>query len=103
MIEEIIDDVDIINLCTTNHHSGIHDFNHQIQEKIKKTREMVNQSGRNDIIIQVDGGISFEIAKTCQNLGANCYVLGTKSIYRQKDPTLEMIQRFDKMINGDLK
>lgn len=100
LIDEVIENVELIDLCTTNNRGMPHLFDKQIRNKIQKTRLMADKTGK-DIIVEVDGGISFEIAKKCKELGANCYVLGTKSIYKQEYPVYEMIDKFRNEVLGE--
>ena len=99
LLEDIISEVSLVDILTTNNPSGKHIFNNQVKEKIKKIRKMADAVGNKDLIIEVDGGISFDIAKECKELGANCYVLGTKSIYKQNKSVVEKINEFKEFIN----
>ena len=98
MIRDVIEEVDLIDLCTTNSKNGSHAFTESLQRKIRKAREMTLEVGRKDMIIEVDGGINFERAEKCKILGANAYVLGTKSVYNQNKSVSEKINEFRKFI-----
>lgn len=98
LIRDVIEEVDLIDLCTTNSKNGSHAFTESLQRKIRKAREMTLEVGRKDMIIEVDGGINFERAEKCKILGANAYVLGTKSVYNQNKSVSEKINEFRKFI-----
>ena len=52
-------------------------FMEDCAEKISQIKEIAKNIGRNDLIIQVDGGINEKTGKICKNLGANSLVAGS--------------------------
>lgn len=82
-IENILDDIDFVLIMTVNPgFAGQKFVPHQLN-KIKKLREMLDKSGYNDIMIQVDGNVSFENAMKMRQSGANVFVAGTSGIFRK--------------------
>ena len=59
---------------------GGQEFMHYCAQKIPTIR----QNGKEDLIIQVDGGINDVTSKVCVALGANSLVAGSY-IYKNKD------------------
>ncbi len=57
-------------------------------EKIKAVRKFLDNSGYNEIEIEIDGNVSFENARKMSDAGANIFVAGTSSIFKS-DLTLE--------------
>ena len=56
--------------------------------KISEVRELAEKAGREDLLIETDGNISFENAVRMSRAGADIFVAGTSSVFR-KDMTLE--------------
>ena len=57
-------------------------------DKIQEVRMLAEQAGRKDLIIEVDGNVSFENAKKMRAAGANIFVAGTSSVFTS-DATLD--------------
>jgi ribulose-phosphate 3-epimerase len=55
--------------------------------KITEVRMLVEKAGREDLLIETDGNVSFENAVRMSRAGADIFVAGTSSIFR-KDMTL---------------
>ena len=56
--------------------------------KITEVRELANQAGREDLLIETDGNVSFENAVRMSRAGADIFVAGTSAVFR-KEMTLE--------------
>ena len=56
--------------------------------KITEVREIAAKSGRDDLLIETDGNVSFENAVRMSRAGADIFVAGTSAVFR-KDMTLE--------------
>ena len=74
-LSHVIDDVDLVLCMTVNPGFGGQSFI-PILDKIKATRDIINNTGR-DIDLEVDGGITPETAKQVIDAGANVLVAGT--------------------------
>jgi ribulose-phosphate 3-epimerase len=57
-------------------------------DKIKLVRNYANQAGNQDLIIEIDGGVTFESAKYMIEAGADALVCGTGTIFRPKEDTI---------------
>lgn len=73
-------DVDLVLIMTVEPGFGGQQFMHDCAKKISKIKE----NSREDLIIQVDGGINNVTAKICTSLGANSLVAGSY-IYGNSD------------------
>ena len=76
IIENELKNVDLILVMTVVPGFGGQSFMEDQLIKIKKIREMINESGKN-IDLEVDGGINFETAPKVIEAGANVLVAGT--------------------------
>ena len=76
VLEDLIMDLDLILVMTVVPGFGGQSFMEDQLIKIKKIREMINESGKN-IDLEVDGGINFETAPKVIEAGANVLVAGT--------------------------
>lgn len=73
----MLDDIDLILVMSINPGFGGQSFMSSQLRKITRLREMADQGGRSDILIEVDGGVTPETAKACISAGANALVAGT--------------------------
>ncbi len=76
MIQNIIDEIDLILIMTVEPGFGGQSFIKNSLRKIKETREMIERSKR-DILLEVDGGIDLNTARSVIEAGANVLVAGT--------------------------
>lgn len=72
--------VDMVLVMTVEPGFGGQEFMHYCAQKIP----IIRQNGKEDLIIQVDGGINDVTSKVCVSLGANSLVAGSY-IYKSKD------------------
>lgn len=84
LIEPILDDVDFVLLMTVNPGFGGQAFISSVLRKIKQLRTMMNERGRLDFDIEVDGGIQADTAAEVCKAGANVLVAGN-AIFGQAD------------------
>lgn len=82
-LDHIIGEIDMVLIMSVNPGFGGQRYIVAMDEKIKKTRQMIQRSGRT-IDLEVDGGIKTENAKRVADAGANILVLGT-GIFHTKD------------------
>ena len=57
-------------------------------DKIAEVRMLAEQAGKKDLVIEVDGNVSFENATRMSKKGADIFVAGTSSVFR-KDMTMD--------------
>ncbi len=83
MIEDILDDIDGVLLMSVNPgFAGQKLISHSLQ-KIATLREFLDENGKEDVEIEVDGNVSFENAKLMKTAGANIFVAGTSSVFKK--------------------
>ncbi len=76
LLDHILDKIDFILIMSVNPGFGGQKFIPNSLEKIKKCKEMINNSGLN-VEIEVDGGIGIENIKSIKDAGANIFVAGS--------------------------
>ena len=80
----VLDDIDLVLIMSVNPGFGGQKFIPSAVPKIRHLRSMLDLAGRNDVIINVDGGINAETARSVTAAGAGAVVAG-KSVYGSKD------------------
>lgn len=77
VLEYVLDRIDLVLIMTINPGFGGQSFMPSMLPKLRQLREMLERHGRNDVYIQVDGGINKETASLVKEAGANSLVAGT--------------------------
>lgn len=85
MLEELIYYIDGINLLMVNPGFAGQKMVENCIKKAEKVSRMISKFKRENIIFEVDGNITFENATLLKNIGANTFVAGTSSIFRNTD------------------
>ena len=76
-IREFIPYLDLVLIMTVEPGFGVQKFMHECVQKIADIKEFARLYKRDDLYIQVDGGINDKTANICKNLGANSLVAGS--------------------------
>lgn len=84
VVEELLSDVDLFLIMTVNPGFGGQKFISSMTDKIKRLRTMLNERGRQDVHIEVDGGISVATAGLVAAAGADVLVAGS-AVYGAAD------------------
>jgi len=95
-LEEIIYYIDYVLIMSVNPGFGGQKFIPQTANKITKLKELISKSEREDILIEIDGGINEENISLLSNLGVNIFVAGN-SIFKAKDKKEAVKKLKDKM------
>ena len=77
VLEPIIKDVDMVLVMSVNPGFGGQKFIPYSLEKLKQVKALAKAAGRDDLLIQVDGGVTLENAKEIIEAGANVLVAGS--------------------------
>ncbi len=75
-LKYIMDDIDLILIMSVNPGFGGQSYIEAVNEKIKRVRKMIDESGR-DIILEVDGGVNKDNIKSLEVLGVDLFVAGS--------------------------
>lgn len=86
--EEVLDDIDALLVMTVNPGFAGQKLIPSTLGKITRAKEMLRRAGKEQILIECDGNVSFENARKMREAGADIFVAGTSSIYA-KDGTFE--------------
>ena len=85
MLEEVLDDIYGVLIMTVNPGYAGQKLISSALEKISKTRRFLDEHGKTDILIEVDGNVSYENAKLMSDKGANIFVAGTSAIFANSE------------------
>ena len=81
VLEEILPDIDAVLLMTVNPGFAGQKLIPQTLEKISRLRRMLAETGRADVLIEVDGNVSFTHSRNMVEAGADILVCGTSSLF----------------------
>lgn len=99
-IEDVLADVDAVLLMTVNPGFAGQKLVPQTLDKISRLRKMLDDAGRTDVLIQVDGNVSFETAPKMRSAGADIFVCGTSSLFHKDGTIEENAKRFIAALEG---
>lgn len=98
MVEDVIADVTGVLLMTVNPGFAGQVLVSQTMDKIARLRRLLDSAGRADVLIEVDGNVSFENAPKMRLRGADIFVCGTSSIFQKEGTIPDNIRRFRQCI-----
>ena len=75
-LENVLDDIDLVLIMSVNPGFGGQSFIHSSIDKITQARKMIDDS-RNDIRLEVDGGINNDTIGLASAAGADTFVAGS--------------------------
>ncbi len=81
VLEEVADEIDGVLVMTVNPGFAGQKLVKNSLKKIEKVRAFLDEAGRNDAPIEVDGNVSFENAVLMRKAGADIFVAGTSSVF----------------------
>jgi ribulose-phosphate 3-epimerase len=102
MLEEILNDVDLVLVMTVNPGFGGQEFIPESVDKIARLKKMLaarKSASRNEIHIEVDGGIHLGTIATAEKAGATIAVAGT-AIFNGNGSVAENIAALNKVANS---
>ena len=82
VLEEVLDYIDGINILMVNPGFAGQRIVPSTLKKAARIQDFLQEKGREDIIIEVDGNITPENGNKLRKLGASIFVAGTSSIFR---------------------
>ena len=92
VLENVLNDIDAVLVMTVNPgFAGQKMVPHSI-DKIAAVRKYLDDHGKNNVEIEVDGNVSIENAIRMRGAGADIFVLGTSSVF--KGDMVENIKKF---------
>jgi len=81
MLEDILDDIDFVLVMTVNPGFAGQKLVPHGLEKIRAVRSLLDEHGCSDVVIQVDGNVSFENARKMRDAGADIFIAGTSGLF----------------------
>ncbi len=81
VLEDILPDLDAVLLMTVNPGFAGQKLVPQTLDKITRLRRMLDEKGYPDVMIEVDGNVSFENAEKMRRAGADIFVAGSSSVF----------------------
>lgn len=96
-LEEILDYVDIVTLLIRD--GGLDKELHAgILNKISRVRKMLDEAGRQDVDVAVDGSLTYDDVDPVIKAGANVLILGRKTAFIPGHTTRENLEALKKYI-----
>lgn len=94
LLEDLIEDIDLVCLMSVNPGFGGQKFIYQTLPKIRKLRDLIDNTNSN-ALIEIDGGVGLQNAETLLQAGAEVLVAGS-SVFGAKDPqaTIQALKSF---------
>lgn len=98
VLESVLDDIDAVLVLTVNPGFAGQTLIESTLKKIQRLRRYLDESGYNDIEIEVDGNVSFENAKRMFEVGADIFVAGSSSVFSKMGSLSENIAKLRNII-----
>ena len=90
-IENVLDDLDMVLIMSVNPGFGGQSFIPQALNKVKQLKQMLKDSGNEQVEIEIDGGVKLDNIKEIADAGVDVFVSGS-GIFKAEDPKA-MIQQ----------
>jgi ribulose-phosphate 3-epimerase len=90
LLADVIQDIDVVCLMSVNPGFGGQKFIHQTLSKIKQLKQLIGEKN-SSALIEIDGGVTLENAKSILDAGADVLVAGN-TVFKAPDPA-EMISK----------
>ena len=82
-VSEVIDQIGMLLVMTVNPGFAGQKIVPNAFEKVARARKMLDQLGKKDILLQVDGNCSFENVPKLYAAGVDVFVVGTSSVFKK--------------------
>lgn len=83
MLEEVLDDIDGINLLMVNPGFAGQKMVPSTMKKAERLQGFLRQKNKGELLVEVDGNISVENAGKLRAFGADIFVSGSSSIFKE--------------------
>lgn len=87
-LDYIIEDIKMVVLMAINPGIVGHKLIPNMINKISDLREFADKRGNHELLIQIDGGVTFDTGVKMINAGADVLVCGTGTIFRPHEDTI---------------
>lgn len=97
-VVDYLSDIDMLLIMTVEPGFGGQSFMEDQLEKVIQARSKINSLVLDDVLLQVDGGISENTIEIAAKAGANCFVAGS-AVYRDANPA-NMVAKLRNLANA---
>ena len=87
-LDHLIEDIKMVVLMAINPGIVGHKLIPGMIDKIRQLRKFADSRGNKDLLIEIDGGVTFESGRVMIEAGADVLVCGTGTIYRPQEDTI---------------
>lgn len=87
-LDWVINDIELVCLMAINPGIVGHKLIPEMYDKMQQLRDYATRHGNPDLIIEIDGGVTFESGKEMIRNGADALVCGTGTIFRPQEDTI---------------
>ncbi len=102
-LDYLYDDIDMVLIMTVNPGFSGQKMIPAALEKISDLKAHLKSINRRDILIEVDGNVSFENAPAMARAGADIFVGGSSSIYRPEGSFADHVSRLRNLIRSEME
>ncbi len=99
VLDRILDEIDLVMIMAINPGIVGHKLIKSTFGKISDLRKKINANAKQDIIIAVDGGVTFDTSPELVRHGAEMLVCGSSTVFNQVDPIDKMILKLRNTIS----
>lgn len=99
VLDHILDEIDLIMIMAINPGIVGHKLIKSTFGKISDLRKKINANAKQDIIIAVDGGVTFDTSPELVRHGAEMLICGSSTVFNQVDPIDKMILKLRNTIS----
>lgn len=85
VVKDYLNEIEMILIMTVEPGFGGQSFMREMMPKVRQSRRMLEETGREITWLQVDGGISLSTIEEAAEAGADTFVAGS-AVYRSEDP-----------------
>lgn len=85
LLKDLLHEIDLVCLMSVNPGFGGQKFIEQTYQKITELRQMANDLGHNNLMIEIDGGVTTQNAEALLRAGADVLVAGSL-VFKASDP-----------------
>lgn len=89
VVKDYLNEIEMILIMTVEPGFGGQSFMREMMPKVRQSRRMLEEMGREITWLQVDGGVSLSTIEEAADAGADTFVAGS-AVYRSEDPA-EMV------------
>ncbi len=101
VLDHILDTIDGVLVMTVNPGFAGQPMYPSALRKIRQVREFLDANGRSDVLIEVDGNVSFEHAAQMRDAGADIFVAGSSSVFYKGAPMEENLKKMNRIIGKE--